>query len=103
MTREEALESVGRGWRLLIEGLYAAKPATTKVVQVKEKFGGLRFYVERSTEDFNQLIDTAESVSFRICEMCGAPGNPVNTPGSSWRKTLCYDCYAKLAVERGTL
>jgi hypothetical protein len=40
-----AKQSVGLGWHGIIERLFAAKPAWVQVIQVKEKFGGLRFYV----------------------------------------------------------
>jgi hypothetical protein len=54
--------------------------------QIKEKFGGLRFYVERATEEHYNYISFAESMSYRICEECGAPGK-LHTDG--WHRTLC--------------
>jgi hypothetical protein len=39
-----ALRSVGPGWRGLVERVFAAKPEWLRVVQVKEKFAGLRVY-----------------------------------------------------------
>lgn len=56
------------------------------IVQVKEKFGGLRFYVHNATDEVHNYIDFAESMSFRVCEMCGAPGEPRS---DGWTKTLC--------------
>lgn len=44
------------------------------VVQIKEKSGGLRFYVEHSNHMINELITEAEYNSFAICEICGKPG-----------------------------
>ena len=43
-------------------------------IQVKEKFGGLRFYVDRATDEHYNYIHFAESMSYRTCEECGAPG-----------------------------
>ena len=42
--------------------------------QVKEKFGGLRFYVWAATDEHYNYIRFAESLSYRTCEVCGAPG-----------------------------
>jgi len=55
-------------------------------VQVKEKFGGLRFYVSGASENHYNYISFAESMSYRTCEQCGSPGK-LYTDG--WRKTLC--------------
>jgi hypothetical protein len=41
---ELALRSVGPGWGQIIRDLYAVMPPTVRVQQVKEKYGGLRFY-----------------------------------------------------------
>ena len=53
---------------------------------VKEKFGGLRFYWTGSTDRVDAMTDLAESLSWFICEECGAPGTR-NTAG--WMSTLC--------------
>lgn len=42
--------------------------------QVKEKFGGLRFYVNGATDKHWNYITFAESMSYKTCEECGAPG-----------------------------
>jgi len=55
-------------------------------VQVKEKFGGLRFYVQAATDKHYQYISFAESMSYRTCEECGAPGK---TYTDGWHQTLC--------------
>ena len=54
--------------------------------QVKEKFGGLRFYVHRATEEHYNYISFAENMSYRTCEKCGNPGK-LYTNG--WHTTLC--------------
>ena len=57
--------------------------------QVKEKFGGLRFYCN-NTDDYTQgAIALAESLSYRVCESCGAPGT---RRGGGWIKTQCDEC-----------
>lgn len=42
--------------------------------QVKEKFGGLRFYMSRSTEAMAQAIRGAEDASLSVCDVCGVLG-----------------------------
>ena len=61
-------------------------------VQVKEKFGGLRFYVQGATEKHWNYISFAESMSYRICESCGAEGK---TYTDGWHTTLC-DIHAEM-------
>jgi hypothetical protein len=63
----------------------------TVAVQVKEKWGGLRFYVSNSDDYIDGAISLAESLSLRTCEQCGAPGRP---RGGGWVRTLC-DGHAK--------
>ena len=55
-------------------------------VQVKEKFGGLRFYVQAATDKHYNYISFAESMSYRTCEDCGAPGKRYT---GGWHRTLC--------------
>lgn len=63
-------------------------------VQIKEKFGGLRFYVQAATDEHWNYIAFAESMSYRTCEECGAPGKRYT---DGWHTVLC-DEHAK---ERG--
>jgi len=55
--------------------------ASIKVVQIKEKFGGLRIYIEqkglgRRIKDMVEgALMLAESLSLRTCEKCGLPGS----------------------------
>ena len=57
--------------------------------QVKEKFGGLRFYVDNADDYTSGVIALAESMSYRTCEDCGAPGKQT---GRGWIRTLCDAC-----------
>lgn len=54
--------------------------------QIKEKWGGLRFYIGYGTEDIWNRIEMAERKSLTICEVCGEPGE-LRTEG--WMETLC--------------
>lgn len=70
------------------------------VVQIKEKFGGLRYYVDyysMSDDDIQQIeyvIRNAEMKTFIICEDCGGNGEKVS-PRRYWMKTLCPNCQNK--------
>jgi len=54
--------------------------------QVKEKMGGLRFYIDGATDQYRNYISFAESMSYRTCEQCGAPGE---RRGTGWLYTAC--------------
>jgi hypothetical protein len=58
------------------------------VVQVKEKFGGLRFYYDGGDDYINGLSSMAESISELTCETCG---NPVKRQGGGWVYTACEE------------
>jgi hypothetical protein len=61
--------------------------------QVKEKFGGLRFYTDYYSDDIiSGMIAMAESMSYRICEECGDRGK---MRGGGWVRTLCDKHAAK--------
>jgi len=66
-------------------------------IQVKEKFGGLRFYTSGASERVDGMISMAESMSYKICETCGSPGRP-NKDG--WIATLCDPCREARDKER---
>jgi len=56
------------------------------VVQVKEKFGTLRFYIQAGTDAHYNYISFAESMSGVTCETCGRPGKRL---GRGWIYTAC--------------
>jgi hypothetical protein len=58
--------------------------------QVKEKFGGLRFYVNSANPEQYAVIDLAESMSYAMCEKCGSTED-VKQVGQ-WIQTLCLKC-----------
>ena len=87
----------GDGWFDLIynlsENISLIDP-TVEAVQVKEKFGGLRFYINHGSEEVYKLIDAAEEISFTICENCGS-SEGVKTTEEGWITTLCDKCLQK--------
>jgi hypothetical protein len=60
----------------------------TKATQVKEKFGGLRFYVTGTSDKNWALIRNAEQKSYGICESTGSEVE-VGTWNNGWVQTLC--------------
>jgi len=94
MKEQEALivkcqTHVGPGWhdilKRLINDLFELG-WDGRVLQVKEKFGGLRFYVGSANKAIHERIDAAANESLVTCEECGAPGA---LRQGGWLKTLC--------------
>jgi hypothetical protein len=59
-------------------------------VQVKEKYGSLRYYMEQETDEIIDMISDAEALSTQTCENCGAPAK---MRGKRWIITRCDKCY----------
>jgi hypothetical protein len=83
---------IGPGWYDLVYDLIADLidiDSTFEIMQIKEKFGSLRFYTNFFSldSDFAQRIRKAESLSVIVCDICGAPGVNRNTGG--WLSTRC--------------
>lgn len=64
-----------------------------QALQVKEKFGGLRFYATNLTPEMNGAVRMAELISSRTCELCGAPAE-TDDGSSGWIFTECGSCKA---------
>ena len=65
-------------------------PVVQQVVvqQVKEKFGGLRFYYYGGDETIENFVRMAEAMSLVTCEECGAPGT---RSGGGWISVRCQE------------
>lgn len=85
----------GDGWYNLLDLLSAriqahvdaGKCPQVEAEQVKEKYGGLRFYYTGGDATVHALVGFAEDLSERTCETCGAPGTPNDEYG--WIRTRC--------------
>lgn len=55
-------------------------------VQVKEKFGGLRFYYEGGDDYVRGVVDMATSMTRHTCEECGNVGQ---LRSGGWLRVLC--------------
>lgn len=92
---------VGPGWYPLIKELIEDLIALgwdKETCQVKEKFGGLRFYINGATDEVHARINKAENDSYNICEETGRPGKLRRDLG--WWVTLCDEEYEKRLAER---
>ena len=94
--------AVDKGWWPILQALCAniqhhidwwnknheKHPIVEQVVveQIKEKFGGLRFYYTGGDEKIQGMVRMAEAWADHSCEECGAPGK---TREGGWIKTLC--------------
>lgn len=67
------------------------------VGQIKEKFGGLRFYFDGGDRYIQGAVRMAESWASQSCEECGAPGT--RRPGG-WIQTLCDTHDAERKAQR---
>jgi len=65
-------------------------PRLPKVVQVKEKFSTLRFYIDNGNEKIDELIQEAEKKASETCEVCGQAGS-LNRD-QNWIVTICDPC-----------
>ena len=91
--------AVGKGWYPILERLCKNiqqhiewKNKDTEVCpqviveQIKEKFGGLRFYYQGGDEQVHGMVRMAEAWADVACEECGGIGK---RRGGGWVRTLC--------------
>ena len=94
--------AVSQGWWPIIETLCAniqshtdwwnknheTRPVVEQVVveQIKEKFGGLRFYYSGGDDTVAGMVRMAEAWADIACEVCGAAGT---RRSGGWIRTLC--------------
>jgi hypothetical protein len=88
--------TVGDGWVSILDALATRLIALgwdRRLLQVREKFGVLRFYPESGyTPQMQAAIEEAEVRSAITCEDCGEPGV---AQGGDWIRTLCGDCQVR--------
>lgn len=90
----------GDGWFDIIKDLSLAIDLISKIraprantiglspyaLQVKEKYGTLRYYICGANEEMLNQIEKAEARSAETCEICGSIGKVM---GDGWLKTRC--------------
>ena len=90
-----------RGWDSIIVDVdqkLAELDPNYVVHQVKEKFGGLRYYfeptanVDEETEKkMHEIVRKAEKLADKTCECCGST-EKVALRDNGWWKTMCDQC-----------
>jgi hypothetical protein len=88
---------VDEGWYQLVVDCHTELVAIDPhygIFQVKEKFGGLRYYVKQSNPDdkdtfkrIQSIVAKYEAIAAVTCEATGKPGVLMKSIGG-WRKTL---------------
>lgn len=95
----------GNGWYMLLEELLHSiewhldpdhswprkERIPLHIHEIKEKFGGLRFYYSGGDDVVRGMVHFAEHLSYYICEQCGSTKNVKQTEGRI-TTTLCEDC-----------
>ena len=84
------------GWREIVESLVndlVDMGWDRELFQIKEKFGGLRFYVGQCSDEMYDRIAEAERKSLETCMKCGKPGFAID---HGWILTLCEEHKVKL-------
>jgi hypothetical protein len=67
------------------------------VRQIKEKFGGLRFYYNGGDNEISGMVRMAESWAQRSCESCGSPATKQT---SGWIKNVCDKHFEEYEAKR---
>ena len=97
----------GNGWFKIIDLLCEILQWDTdnnhypqiEATQVKEKFGGLRFYTNGENEQQSGAIEYACYLSQHTCEQCGSMEDVTQTEG--WVVTMCKPCLKAYKKKRG--
>ena len=60
-----------------------------RIVQIKEKYGSLRWYDAWTTDRIQQIIEKYENLSMRTCIDCGRPATRISR---GWIAPYCDKC-----------
>jgi hypothetical protein len=92
---------ISNGWFGLVKELIEdciALGWDKQICQIKEKFGGLRFYINSGSDEIFNRISEAEDKSMEVCEVTGLPGK-LRTD-LRWYRTLCDEEYNKIKSKK---
>lgn len=64
-----------------------------RILQIKEKWGSLRWYDYGATDSVYQIVGRYESLSSKICINCGSPATKLTT---GWIMPVCDECASKM-------
>lgn len=81
--------------RVLVKANYLY---TYRIVQLKEKYGGMRLYSDGAPSsiyrELEDVIDKYEDLSYRTCIHCGRPATKISL---GWISPFCDECAEKLS------
>ena len=80
MCKEIRTALLKKGWKYLFN---------YRIVQIKEKYGTLRWYDANSTKEIFEIIDKYENLSYHTCINCGKPATKIST---GWICPYCDNC-----------
>jgi hypothetical protein len=96
-----------KGWDNLVAECHLALKAidpSYEIHQIKEKFGGLRYYCSLNTDEAKRLVRQAEEAAWGTCQECGVREIEANvtekTVGVAWHVVACDACYNDLEQAR---
>jgi hypothetical protein len=102
--KEVRFFSIGYGWYGIVKDLITDLISlgwNKEVCQVKEKFGGLRFYINEGSDEIYDRIRIAEELSYKTCEVCGIEGKIRGN--LRWWRTLCDTYYEEALIKQKTI
>lgn len=99
---------VADGWLELVdcflndlqEASSCYKEGSVLVCDIKEKFGGMRIYVEyhlpdEQIVDLEHIVSKYEKLSVRTCCCCGDEDHKLHERRGYWDMVICESCYDK--------
>jgi len=81
----------------VLEAIRVRTGLPVQIAQIKEKFGGLRFYMESLDNsiyvEVHDIIDEMEKETEKTCETCGSKEKvSLDAKPGSWVRTKCEKC-----------
>lgn len=95
------LDNMPDGWRIAFGEQLCAELMETLgdnvkdyfIIQIKEKYGELRWYSDWTTNEVEDIIDKYTELSRKTCIKCGKPATKVSL---RWISPWCDDCAKKI-------
>jgi hypothetical protein len=97
------LDAMPDGWRkafgeqMIEEISQALKGEELVITDIKEKFGGLRFYTGGATQEVHDIISKYERMSYHICILCGQKATKISR---GWISPYCNACAKEINNNR---
>lgn len=86
-SKEWIKETCGDGWLELVDEVYNKLPNYLNVIQAYQKWGVLRFNIDKEDSNFEKFLESIESKSAELCEKCGF--SAIETTIDGWVHTRC--------------